>query len=286
MNALPTSINSPRSNRILILLFTFCLGFVVPTEAAILLSEDFSYANGMLNGNGSAADGWSGAWNQFSEHANIVNGQLILPPSGDDDSFRRSFDQIPGLSVGESRYFAIDFTVVNNSSVFATRFSMNFNNVGGVPGTFWGIGTTNGGSEQVFDINGPGVSTVAPVSGETYRLVSRGTKTATGSVITLWIDPTSDSSIAAAESTFEDSSNFILGVAGPMNRLDFSYENLTDNDFQFDNFVLATTFEEALGATASAVPEPGSLLLWSACIFVFLIRGAILRTRSQELRKS
>ncbi|MBX2851129.1 MAG: PEP-CTERM sorting domain-containing protein [Phycisphaeraceae bacterium] len=214
-------------------------------SATIIAQDDFSYADGALNGNGSSADaGWDTGWDtDFSSTGTleVVGGQVVASldarhrigrvlttPAGTDGStLFVGFDYDPG-----TRFNAIEF---NNGEVGGTdRTSfLGEENEGllefltGSAGTTEQIdlGSPTGTNRYVVQFN------FGAANADTAQVFLNGVSVGTTSTPT---DLTFDRINIAA---FTQNGDTTGGIDA------------------FDNLVIATTFEEA------NIPEPGSLAL-------------------------
>lgn len=215
------------------LLVTF---LVSSANGTVLLTEDFSYADGAIVGQGGTVDGWGGSWNG----SGLVNsGRLHIPDGTFFGSNNRSVVTLAPPNDGESYYFAFDLTVASTGgSATGSAYPT------GSSGSYWVIGQ----SGAAFDINGPAGPAGTIVAGETYRLVTRGTRNdATPDIADLWIDPVSEADTPLL--SFSD--NTIVGVSNSLSNFNLNWENNTGGDIFIDNFVMATSFAEV-----ASVPEP------------------------------
>jgi len=233
-------------------LAAFVLGLIASASAnfaAVLLSEQFTYANGELRTVGAAT--WtrsSGAGNDL-----LVSANKLLINDGSDDDATATF---PGaVTVSTGKIFA-SFTLLGDpNDVSTSSAGSEF---------FASFGSGNSLYTRVF----PGHPAAAAAG--TYRLGLTNTATSAGSVFlvqdlstttayqivirfdystnqsTLWVNPSSES----------DPNNIVASDAftpGAINKFGFRQPGSTAmGDYSIDNLLVGTTFAEV-------VPEPASL---------------------------
>ncbi|MCA9263863.1 MAG: hypothetical protein KDA60_08425, partial [Planctomycetales bacterium] len=197
------------------------------SSATLLLVEDFNYADGPLNGQGGAVDGWSTAWTAFGP-TSVDAGQLRFSVNGTSGaaSAFRSNTSIAPPNDGESYYMAFDLTVVGSDVSNFMALSPT-----GAGGAYWrpvvdGVG---------FGINGGVGPAGSIVNGQTYRVVTRGTRNDSGTdPAVLWVDPSAESDAPLLTYNLTE----LVGISTPIADWQFSANPSTATDYYLDNFVL------------------------------------------------
>lgn len=224
--------------------------------AVVLFQDDFSYSDGNLVGNGS----WDAHSASGQEPVQVVAGQMVLTQenvAGGEEDVEHPLSQF--AAAGDTFYYAFDVVVnqfpdsnlVNQGyfahfSVDALPASESFfgartfirSSPSGVDGDYtFGLRTNSGSSPVHFE--------VGFLLGQSYRVVAAYDYDSGDS--TLWIDPTSESSLSISEpnlsiATDEDYSQF------PIDRINFRQGGGTGDTTQtIDNLIVATTFAEVIG---------------------------------------
>ncbi|MEM6260696.1 MAG: PEP-CTERM sorting domain-containing protein [Planctomycetota bacterium] len=215
-------------------------------SATVIAQDDFSYADGTLSGNGSAADaGWDGAWfdaqlffggtvvsngTLSNVNSNVRTQRVLSTTTGaDNTTLYVGFDYDPGTN-----FHGVEFYNGGNVSNDRTSF---IGSIDPNPGTFsYNVG--NDGLTQSIGIAEP--------AGVNRYVIQFNFGAADADTAEVFINGASvASSTVASDLSFDRIS---LGT--------FSGGRLTTGGIDFfDNLIIATTFEEA------NIPEPSSLAL-------------------------
>lgn len=256
--------------------------FVPTAHSIVIVSDGFPYGDGNLIGqNGGTSldvnNRWSTAWTNAPSGSTadwqIVDGEAVTVGSVDDPSYaRRSFIEDQGLTtyyfgfslfipaVAEIPSF-VGLTLTQHPDPFTSEDAAVYTQFSGT-NLFLRASIGNTGSV-------PGST---PLSlGTQYRIVTRlqfdGT-TGDNTVLTTWVAPITNHMTEGSTPYLVNSNNTqVLGTTMGNNNLHMFRESVNSSLYRIDDFILATTFVEAL-------PEP------SAAAMVCLgLAGLLLRRR-------
>jgi len=150
------------------------LALGVSSNAAIVVTEDFTYANGVVDATENGGTGWAGAWGSTDGTAaqfEIVNGEAILME-----------DQVNHETIKHSRAFASAYTLDTN-----TTLTLTFNNIVLETQSGRGIGlnltdSTNGQSifigKQLNEGNSGGIHGSITAGGTDHAVTTNGSGSA------------------------------------------------------------------------------------------------------------
>ncbi|MEO0475030.1 MAG: PEP-CTERM sorting domain-containing protein [Planctomycetota bacterium] len=213
-------------------------------SATVIAEDDFSYADGALAGNGSAADaGWDGAWSdaQFffggtlvssgslsSVNSNVRTQRVLSTTAGADNTILYvGFDYDPG-----THFHGVEF--YNGSNVSTDRTSY----IGAPDADEFSYNVGNNAEVESIDIAEP--------AGVNRYVIQFNFNAADADTAEVFINGASvASSTVASDLSFDRISLGTFAGGRPV----------TGGIDLFDNLVIATTFEEA------NIPEPSSLAL-------------------------
>jgi hypothetical protein len=241
------------------LAFVAGVSFTSAAPAAILIHETFEHPNGNLVGQ-TPTPGPGAVWTAHSgagaKPIQVSGGvATVVQSTGSGEDINTAWT--PALSAGQTVYAGFDLTVSGstfNNTNFAhfNRTATTFN------GRLWLAPTVPAGSGYRLAVSGDNSITDADgeafwgsnlTPGEQYRVVVAFGFDSQDS--TLWVDPTSESStsVVATDGSFSDA------------LIAFAFRQASDSVSTqvFDNLIVATTFDEALGATP--IPEPSTVLM-------------------------
>ncbi|WP_439536026.1 PEP-CTERM sorting domain-containing protein [Methyloversatilis sp.] len=236
-------------------------------SAAIIASDDFSYATGALNG-ANGGTGWGGGWS-------ATGAASVSDPAVDLDGNRAaSFTS----NAGNAAHRALSSTFTGDS-VFVSFFIQvaTGSNIGN--NDFLGLWLQNGaanegsnrptlglkGNEVTNDAsrndlfvrttgsNGSFLSSSNVILGQTYQIVGHLYRNAAGNYTNFdaWLNPTAGD-LGTPDASFVGNSGI-----NQITRVGIRTANLDQGDnILIDRVVLATTFREAIG---QPIPEPGAL---------------------------
>ena len=267
------------------------LGVSLPASAAIVLQEQFDYGSltqgASINGQ-TGGTGWSAGWGAGSSAYQTAG------LSYSSSTVALTYSATGGAVATQSnanviRAFATSAPPTAGSTYWGA-FLFNFNGVAPVNGAtravFWSAGSNNGMSVE-FTNDGAGGGRVAAraASGTAGSVVTSTTTfdfstsatnliifrsvwsdTAGGDSMTLWLNPTDVSSVAALGAGSSVSGDF--GSAATPNI--YLRANNSTSPWIFDEFALGT----ALSDVAAVVPEPTAAILSA-----LPLAGCLLRRR-------
>lgn len=229
-----------KNNKFTALTYAALLGSAVLSHAAIIISEDFSYGNGGLNGQ-NGGTGFSNAWTSTT---NVTAGVA----TGNEGS-RRDFVGNEFASTG-TIWLSFDFgfsgAPAENGSygglTFYTNGAENF-----LIGNTW---PTVG--HDVWGMNGVGVSSESIV-GMKAAVARIQLGTGATSIVDLWVGATGSPVDVSGAALLTSTGRDLDGVNGiRINGHDF----VNGTSQSIDNIVIATTMGEV-----NAIPEPSAALL-------------------------
>lgn len=214
-------------------------------RAGILAEEDFDYADGPLEGNGGASDGFTGAWfDAFGGDFNVASGQAVKTAASGGD-FRD-----------------LDFTFGSYSELWVS-FDWG---VDGDQGTFGGLSFFTTGTENVLigdrfeqDVwgiavpSGPFQNTAVSTDGFLTAVAQITINGGGADVINLWVGDNATDPVDTSGTP--DSTLGSLTLDG-VNRIRISNGSATPTTF--DNIVIG---EFEADVNSAAIPEPTSLAL-------------------------
>ena len=234
------------------------LGSAALSQAAIIISENFSYGDGSLDPN-NGGTGFSQAWQ--TTDLNVSTGVATGPS---DASARRDFI---GNEFGNTGTIWLSFdwgyssTPTQNGSygglTFYTNGSENF-----LIGNTWPGTEANPTGHDVWSINGASPSNVSNVGMKTA--VSRiQLGTGATSIVDLWVGATGSPVDVSGPALLRSTDRDLDGVNG-IRINGFSANGATQS---IDNIVIATTMGEV-----DAIPEPSAALLGGLGMLALLRR--------------
>ncbi len=261
-----------------IIAITSFLALSLPSQASILISEDFTgytVGNGTLTGS-NGGSGWNGAWTTSSGNGgDIVSPGLAGTPTGArtetgnggirDIAIASKFG---GIAYTGDIYVGFSFspaTYITGTAVVRLAGSS-----GDFPNFIMGVvgGTNSPDNPYSFrgavpalndEIKISSSEVVGGASAPVVRLVYRLAYTLSGVTMTQWVNPLSETSgsVSSATNAFANFQvdNISLRSSGPY------------SPASFDNFTVATTFAEAV-----AIPEPSALILVVGAFAVTYLR--------------
>lgn len=225
--------------------------------AAIIASDNFSYAAGELNSQ-NGGNGWAGAWAAATAVTQVASpGALQFTGNNDNAAYR----QLSSAFSGDALY--VDFTVKIDSGSLTNNDFLGFwldTITSGAhtnrPNT--GIKSDGSGANDVFArTTGTGgsfvtSSNIGSSNDVLYHIVGRLTKSGGNyNKFEVWLDPIL-ADLGTADAVFNGNS----GIS-QITQVGFRTVNLDSGDVvSLDNLRLSTTWNEAL-----SVPEPASLAL-------------------------
>ncbi len=236
-----------------IVLASVLAGFGATAQAAIVLQDDFSYANGNLVGQTPDVGGaWGSHSGAGSVPVQVAAGAVVLNQgSGSREDVNATFTTPVGS--GMKYYAGFDLTMSGPaSSVTSTYFAHFLTGTSSFGSRVWVTVPSTAGYKLALSGGSSIESTWASdlAYGTTYRIVvayDYDTGATTGG--TLWVNPTSSASSSIATTTgFQNAFT------------SFAFRQASGNTIQtIDNLIVANTFDEAAGITVA--PEPASLSL-------------------------
>ena len=249
------------------------LAFSGSSHAAVIASDNFSYSVGEIAGQ-NGGTGWSGAWNGVAALTEVDDPGVPLGYSA------------PGLAVnGGDR--ALRVSGNNDNAVSRSLASQNANTIfvsflvrtsGAFTsndfGAFWFDNVATGTHLQAPNIGmkadgsggldfmsrlrlGNEVYSTASLANTSYLVVGRLSKSVAGpgsnyDRFALWVNPTT------GEENTPDANAVVGSNISSFNQIGIRTANLSSGEaFFFDSFLVATSYQEAIGA----VPEPGTMTL-------------------------
>jgi hypothetical protein len=227
-------------------------------SATIIAQDDFTYSDGALAGNGTAADGWNEAWRNTSGGALVTSG-VVTSDGGrtmrnlDLTSIATSLGHTLGAD-GTSVFIGIDNEIGNLFS------AVEFHNGGDGDGARNFYLGQNGGTGGLYTkADGNTTAAVASSSTAAARYVIEINYLAGNDTAELFRDGISQGTIAGT-------------VAGDLSfdRISFAAFVGSTTLLATDNLRIATTYAEAF-----AIPEPGTYALLAGLtglVFVMLRR--------------
>lgn len=242
-------------------------------SAALLVSEDFNYANGVINTQ-NGGTGFSSAWSTASSAITTVDGGLQITANGARTATRTLAS---ALDAQAGFYFSYQISVTGVPAVYPNVSavildSLRFQNSSGTDLAFHGVRyastlsdfydlrTGNGSlaNTTLFGDNTP-AGTVITIVG--HYIYNSGTDTTT---LTTWINPVDQSSVSSAFSWSGTTAVSDSVAAIAINRAD---SNTIGSVFttRFDSLLIGTTF-----ADVTAIPEPSA----AAALGGVLVLGA------------
>jgi hypothetical protein len=252
---------------------------LVNSQASLLLSEDFNYATGSLNGR-NGGTGFSEPWTATTAGVEIRSGGLTytradgytydggsgrLQLTGNsDDCAHRAFSAYSGSDLYISMLMKVSGTLQDNdfgaawfNNTGGPGFGLKANQGGGGSGT---SGTYDLFARAVHNGDGPGSATFYQnlTIDQTYLLVVRYSKSAGAEYKTadLWVNPTYASS-RFPNASLEQSG--LPDMSTSVSSLGFRTANLDSDDIvSYDMFRMGTTWDDVV-----PIPEPsvGSLMM-------------------------
>jgi len=213
-------------------------GFAGAATAAVIASEDFTYADGALAAN-NGGTGWAGAWTDVSGNAATVAG-----------------------GVGQTNFGQAERTLSSTVDVTGgvwIRATVQKTDTDGVAGSFGGIGLFNGGAEAGLIGNfWPGVATDAwgagpngaqgEIAGDLVTSLSDVVVFIDDTQTLLWVNG-NPVALGAAEATGASTGDF--------DTIRLRNGNGAAETYTYDNILIGDTAADV----GVVVPEPGSLAL-------------------------
>ena len=250
------------------------LGICVATVArgTVIGIDNFDYVDGTIDGN-SGGTGW--AWDNGSQtqtnpdgisvwgigqsggeinwgNREVSGGALITNDGGAVRAYGASANPA-ALQASGVVYYGVDYTPVGGQS-WAGISGFDFDNERfffGLTSGFFGI--TSWPSDNAGEV----LTTMVPVDGQTYRLVTAIDYD--GDQLRMWIDPTgADYDNGALDNSADVALAYTGGNWNNQVRL------ASGNQVIWDNLIVATTFE--------SIPEPSTLVLLAMGGLVVLLR--------------
>lgn len=216
-------------------------GFVIDT---------FNYPNGSLNGK-SGGGGFSTAWTAAGSGQTVNGGQLRITGNNDNMAYRTLASAQSGTV-----YFSFNFRFTGAASDATNDFfALWFDNV--TTGGHTGVPNVGLKGDGFFARLSLGGETYGPnlVAGQDYFLVGKLEKTVSGGTynkVTLWVDPTDESSSSISKTGSSSS-----GIAS-FDKIGIRTANLnpTGDSVDFDNFQMGYSFD-----SVEELPAPPALVL-------------------------
>lgn len=171
------------------------VGLAYAANAAVLLNEPFTYSDGNLTAVSSAA--WFAHSGSGSTPVTVSGGKAGLLTSGAEDVSRAITSSTVGYTTPLYGSFKVNFSALPTASTYFAHFSKDgatfrckiFSSVSGAASGKYRLGVANGqANTPVMIANDLDLNTE-------YKLVFRLTNSATATFATLWINPTSESSV-------------------------------------------------------------------------------------------
>ncbi|MCU0749280.1 MAG: hypothetical protein MUF13_07015 [Akkermansiaceae bacterium] len=221
---------------------TALIGAAALSQAAILVSEDFSYGDGGLNGQ-NGGTGFSNAWTS----ATNVTGGVV---TGNDPSFRTL-----SATFGSTGTIWISFDWGNSSAPAqdASYGGLTLY-IGGSEKFLIGNTWPSPASHQVWSMNGTGVSSEPNYSGMKTAVAKITLGAGATSMVELWVAATGSPVDVSGAPLLTSTGRELAGVDGiRINGSDFGGGG---NQQSFDNLLIGTSMLDV-----DAIPEPGAALL-------------------------
>jgi len=226
------------------------------SHAAIIVSEDFSYADGSLNGQ-NGGTGFSGSW---SSTTNVTGGVSV----GTEPSFR-SFSTV--FADSGTIWISFDWGYSAKPSEGNSYGGLTFYEGGFGPGTerFLIGNTWPGSGHDLWQMNGNSSPTVElnyPVMQTGVAKITLGT--GSNSTVELWVGPTGSPVDVTGPAMATATGRDLAGVDGiRINGHDFGFSNPQS----FDNLIIGTSITDI-----DAIPEPSTALLSGLAMLAILRR--------------
>jgi hypothetical protein len=226
------------------------------SHAAIIVSEDFNYADGSLNGQ-NGGTGFSGSW---SSTTNVTGGVAV----GTEPSFR-SFSTV--FADSGTIWISFDWGYSAKPSEGNSYGGLTFYEGGFGPGTerFLIGNTWPGSGHDLWQMNGNSSPTVElnyPVMQTGVAKITLGT--GSNSTVELWVGPTGSPVDVTGPAMATATGRDLAGVDGiRINGHDFGFSNPQS----FDNLIIGTSITDI-----DAIPEPSTALLSGLTMLAILRR--------------
>ena len=225
------------------------------SQAAILVSEDFSYGNGGLNGQ-NGGTGFSNAWSSTTD----VSGGVV---TGNDASYR-NLDA--GATFGSSGTIWVSFDWGNSSQPTkdGSYGGLTFY-IGGSEKFLIGNTWPNPAPHDVWQMNGAAPTVVLNYSGMKTGVAKITLGAGATSMVELWVGATGSPVDVSGPALTTASGRELAGVDRiRINGADFGGSG---NQQSFDNLIIGTTMLDV-----DAIPEPSATLLGGLGMLALLRR--------------
>ncbi len=233
------------------------------SQAAVIIQDNFNYADGGLQWNGGGIGWGSNVW--FESNSNVSGG---VAQGGGNSASKRNFDATLGASA-----------LANNTDVLWVRFdwghSAAISQNTGYGGLTFYTGTSDGGSENFlignpwWNVPGDTEWTISGGSGDQFSgISSNGMKSGlarfdiTAGSVSLWVRATGSTIDVTDPADASVTGLSLGGIQG------IRINGFNDTASQsFDNLTIATTL-----ADVNAIPEPSAALLGGLSALAMLLR--------------
>ena len=260
------------------------LAVSAPVEAMLIVSESFeTYTAGQtLNTQGSAGDGWSGAWTATTQNwerawvddSDVMGaGNAVRAYTANNDAYHSSFNRgitATNLNVVYMsfllRYDDVDFGLTDATDS-DTLIRVNTSEMGRPFGI--SVGSTTGNLGAILregTVTGPGATLQ---DGTTHQIVLRFEQVSSGwgqSRLDVWLDPGAESNTPVLTATGGSLTNeSTVTINNFLATLHHSGSSSNAGTY-FDELHIGTTWD-----SVNVIPEPGTLVLLSIALGSLLL---------------